>query len=83
MRSKRGDGDRWAMAADLQSVSLLDVHRTIGGARLFAIGDEHPKPDCAVENVVNEALEDALRGEGKATDPAAGHRQPCRVRPEL
>ena len=41
-------------------MSLLDVHRTVGGPHLFAIGNEHPNADCAVERVMNEALEDAL-----------------------
>ena len=49
------------IACDLKRVSLLDVHRAVGGTRIFAIGNEHPNPDCAVEQAVNEALEDALR----------------------
>lgn len=61
VRSEKGHGGGWAIAADLEQVSLLDVHRAVGGPRLFAIGSEHPNPDCAVEKVVNEALEDALR----------------------
>ncbi len=61
VRSGKGHGGGWAIAADLEKVSLLDVHRAVGGPRLFAIGSEHPDPDCAVEKVVNEALEDALR----------------------
>lgn len=61
VRSEKGHGGGWAIAADLKAVSLLDVHRAVGGPRLLAIGNEHPNPDCAVEKVVNEALEDALR----------------------
>lgn len=61
VRSEKGHGGGWAIAADLEKVSLLDVHRAVGGPRIFAIGSEHPRPDCAVEKVVNEALEDALR----------------------
>lgn len=61
VRSEKGHGGGWAIAADLERVSLLDVHRAVGGPRLFAIGNEHPEPDCAVEKVVNVALEDALR----------------------
>ena len=60
VRSEKGHGGGWAIAADLKTVSLLDVHRAVGGPRLFAIGNEHPNPDCVVEKVVNEALEDAL-----------------------
>lgn len=61
VRSEKGHGGGWAIAADLEEVSLLDVHRAVGGPRIFAIGSEHPNPDCAVEKVVNEAVEDALR----------------------
>lgn len=60
VRSEKGHGGGWAIAADLAKVSLLDVHRAVGGPRIFAIGNEHPNPDCAVEKVVNKALEDAL-----------------------
>lgn len=60
VRSEKGHGGGWAIAADLTKVSLLDVHRAVGGPRIFAIGNENPNPDCAVEKVVNDALEDAL-----------------------
>lgn len=59
--SEKGHGGGWKIAANLEKVSLLDIHRAVGGPRIFAIGNEHPNPDCAVEKVVNEALEDALR----------------------
>lgn len=61
VRSEKGHGGGWVIAADLEKVSLLDVHRAVGGPRLFAIGNERPNPDCAVEKAVNAALEDALR----------------------
>lgn len=61
VRSEKGHGGGWAIAKDLQKVSLLDVYRAVGGPRLFAIGNEHPNADCAVEKVVNAAVEDALR----------------------
>jgi DNA-binding IscR family transcriptional regulator len=61
VRSDKGHGGGWIMACDLEHVSLLDVHRAVGGPRIFAIGSEHANPDCAVEQVVNEALGDALR----------------------
>lgn len=60
VRSGKGHGGGWVIAADMETVSLLDVHRAVGGPRVFAIGHEHPNPDCAVERVVNDALEDAL-----------------------
>lgn len=61
VRSEKGHGGGWAIATDLEAVSLLDIHHAVGGPRLFAIGNEHPNPDCAVEKVVNAAVEDALR----------------------
>ena len=61
VRSEKGHGGGWAIAADLEMVSLLDVHRAVGGPRIFAIGSEHSNPDCAVEKVVNAAVEDALQ----------------------
>lgn len=60
VRSEKGHGGGWVLAADLATISLLDVHRAVGGPRLFAIGSEHASPACAVEQVVNAALEDAL-----------------------
>lgn len=65
VRSEKGHGGGWAIAVDLEKVSLLDIHRAVGGPRIFAIGNEHPNPDCAVERVVNEAVEIAL-GEAEA-----------------
>ncbi|PAL22814.1 Rrf2 family transcriptional regulator [Sphingopyxis sp. GW247-27LB] len=60
VRSEKGHGGGWVIEADLEAVSLLDVHRAVGGPRLFMIGSEHPNANCAVERVVNEALESAL-----------------------
>ncbi|MGY4397276.1 DNA-binding IscR family transcriptional regulator [Sphingomonas sp. UYAg733] len=60
VRSEKGHGGGWSIACDLASVSLLDIHRAVGGPRLFAIGNEDDNPDCAVARVVNDALDDAL-----------------------
>lgn len=61
VRSEKGHGGGWRIACDLASISLLDVHRAVGGPTLFAIGNESENPACAVERVVNAALDDALR----------------------
>lgn len=61
VRSEKGHGGGWVIAADLRTVSLLDVHRAVGGPRLFAIGNEHATAGCAVEMVVNDAVGEALR----------------------
>jgi DNA-binding IscR family transcriptional regulator len=60
VRSEKGHGGGWVIAADLEAVSLFDVHNAVGGPRLFAIGSAHLEPACAVEQVVNQALETAL-----------------------
>lgn len=60
VRSEKGHGGGWAIARDLAGISLLDVHRAVGGPRIFAIGPEHSNPDCAVEKAVNTALKDVL-----------------------
>ncbi len=65
VRSEKGHGGGWRLVADLDSVTLLDVHNAVGGPRIFAIGNERDNPQCAVERVVNAALEDAL-GEAEA-----------------
>lgn len=61
VRSEKGHGGGWVLAADLEKVTLLDIHRAVGSARIFAIGYEHADAGCLVERVVNEALEDVLQ----------------------
>lgn len=60
VRSEKGHHGGWTIARDLADVSLLEVHRAVGGPRLFAIGFERSDPDCAVEQAVNEAIGDVL-----------------------
>ncbi|MES2055290.1 MAG: Rrf2 family transcriptional regulator [Pseudomonadota bacterium] len=61
VHSVKGHGGGWTLASDLSDVSLLDIHRAVGGPRIFAIGNESDNPECAVERAVNHALDDALR----------------------
>ena len=56
VRSEMGHSGGWTIAADLDAVSLLDVHRAVGGPRIFATGSEHSNPGCAVEQAVNVAV---------------------------
>lgn len=60
VRSEKGHHGGWSLARELDRITLLDIHRSLGSQRLFAIGSDHADPDCAVEAVVNEALADAL-----------------------
>jgi Rrf2 family protein len=59
--SAKGHQGGWRLAADLQHVTLLDVHHAVGGPKVFAIGADRDNPTCAVERVVNGALADALQ----------------------
>ncbi|AJC22438.1 Rrf2 family transcriptional regulator [Pandoraea pulmonicola] len=61
VRSDKGHGGGWSIACDLRAVTLLDIHRAVGGPHLFAIGVESDNPECAVERAVNAVLEDALQ----------------------
>jgi DNA-binding IscR family transcriptional regulator len=60
VRSEKGHGGGWAIVADLETVTMLDVHQAVGGSRLLVIGIEHPERGCRVAGVVNDALGDAL-----------------------
>ena len=60
VRSDKGHGGGWTLARDLESLTLLDIHRAIGAPALFAIGNRQEAPGCAVEAAVNEALDSRL-----------------------
>ncbi|MBB5711743.1 Rrf2 family transcriptional regulator [Sphingomonas xinjiangensis] len=60
VRSEKGHGGGWVLACDLDKITLLDVHRAVGGPQIFAIGNESGAPHCLVEKLVNQAVEDAL-----------------------
>jgi Rrf2 family protein len=61
VRAEKGQRGGWHLACNLKSITLLDIHKAVGGPKIFAIGTEHASPNCAVEKVVNAALEDSLR----------------------
>ncbi|MDQ7734174.1 Rrf2 family transcriptional regulator [Halomonas sp. SpR1] len=61
VKSEKGHNGGWRIACDLHNVTLLDIHNAVGGPRIFAIGTDRDNPDCAVEQVVNAALFDAMR----------------------
>lgn len=58
--SGKGRGGGWRISTDLARVSLLDIHKAVGGPHLFAIGNDSDNPECLVERAVNAALEQAL-----------------------
>jgi DNA-binding IscR family transcriptional regulator len=58
--SDKGSGGGWSIACDFTRLTLLDIHQALGGARLFAIGNDSYSSQCGVERVVNAAIDDAL-----------------------
>ena len=61
VRSEKGHGGGWAIARDLATVTLRDIYEGVGSPPLFAIGNRHDAPDCAVEQAVNAALDASLQ----------------------
>lgn len=55
--SERGHAGGWRIHADLDSVTLLQLHEALGEPALFAIGSRNETPQCLVEQSVNAALE--------------------------
>ncbi|PRY80370.1 DNA-binding IscR family transcriptional regulator [Yoonia maritima] len=58
--SERGHSGGWRICADLNKVTLYDLHDALGEPSIFAIGNRHERPDCLVEQAVNAALDDAF-----------------------
>lgn len=59
LTSEKGHRGGWALARPLDEISLLDIHEALGGPRVFNIGLSD-NPQCLVEQVVNEALCEAM-----------------------
>ncbi|WP_440225786.1 Rrf2 family transcriptional regulator [Dokdonella sp. MW10] len=59
--SVKGHGGGWSLACRLEDVTLLDVHRAVGTPEAFAVGHRTERPQCLVEQAVDEALDDAFR----------------------
>ncbi|MBF8746704.1 Rrf2 family transcriptional regulator [Pseudomonas monteilii] len=58
--SVKGHHGGWRLAKPLADITLLDIHRALGGASIFAIGLSTDHPECLVEQAVNAALTDAF-----------------------
>lgn len=61
LRSEKGHGGGWTLAADPAAITLRDIYDGIGSPALFAIGNRNEQPECAVEQAVNAALGARLR----------------------
>lgn len=58
--SERGHAGGWRIAVDLSSVTLRQLHETLGEPAIFAIGNSNEDSQCLVEQAVNAALEDTF-----------------------
>lgn len=61
VESARGHGGGWTLARRLESITVHDIHRALGGPSPFAIGHRRSHPACPVEQIVNEAVDEGLR----------------------
>jgi len=59
--SEKGHGGGWVLACNLKTVTLRDVYDAVGAPSVFAMGHRSERPDCLVEQTVNEALSGALQ----------------------
>ncbi|MBH1963870.1 MAG: Rrf2 family transcriptional regulator [Comamonadaceae bacterium] len=58
--SDRGHAGGWRIKADLSTLTLRQLHETLGEPAMFAIGSHNDAPQCLVEQAVNAALEGTL-----------------------
>ena len=61
VRSDKGHGGGWALACDLNEVTLRDIYDALGRPALLAMGNRTESPGCLVEQAVNAALNDAFQ----------------------
>jgi DNA-binding IscR family transcriptional regulator len=61
VRSEKGHGGGWALACDLERVTLRDIYTALGCPSLLAMGNRTEAPGCLVEQAVNAALDQAFR----------------------
>ncbi|WP_405402554.1 RrF2 family transcriptional regulator [Paracoccus sp. Ld10] len=58
--SDRGHAGGWRITANLDTVTLRQLHEALGEPAIFAIGNRNESPSCLVEQSVNAALEGAF-----------------------
>lgn len=60
VRSEKGHGGGWTIAADLDAVTLRDIYDALGEPEIIAMGNRTEVPGCLVEQAVNAALGQAF-----------------------
>ncbi|WP_295811651.1 Rrf2 family transcriptional regulator [uncultured Nitratireductor sp.] len=58
--SDRGPAGGWRITADLNEVTLRQLHAALGEPAFFAIGNRNETPECLVEQAVNAALDETF-----------------------
>ena len=59
--SEKGHGGGWRLAAPLNRLTLFDIYQALGEPALFAFGFANHKPECLVEQAVNETMASTLK----------------------
>jgi Rrf2 family protein len=59
--SEKGHGGGWRLCVPLDQVTLGDVHAALGAPALVSLGFREDQPECVVAQVVNQALQAAMR----------------------
>jgi DNA-binding IscR family transcriptional regulator len=59
--SAKGHGGGWTLTRGIDAISLRDVYDAVGQPTLFSLGHRRPDPRCAIERVVNGAIDGAVR----------------------
>jgi len=58
--SAKGHGGGWALARPLAEITMLDVHRALGGPEVFALGTAMDAPRCGIERSANARMRAAM-----------------------
>ena len=58
--SDRGHAGGWRIRADLNAVTLRQLHQALGEPAMFALGHRQEDTECLVEQAVNAALAGTL-----------------------
>jgi DNA-binding IscR family transcriptional regulator len=60
VRSEKGHGGGWTIAADFEVITLRDIYDALGRPEILAMGNRTDAPGCLVEQAVNTALGQAF-----------------------
>ena len=66
LRSEKGHGGGWALARELEDVTMDEVWAALAVTSLFAVGNRVENPGCVLERAINRVTDDALEDAGRA-----------------